>query len=274
MVVRSHRVRRHGIHAHGFHARGVRLCRLELREDTGGQALRADLDPERSVTGRHESRRNQHTRRQRDQHDAGHQRSSAPLAEVQTHLPGRSWATGFYQQLRTSVSAAMASSQPAAVSIFRDRRDYRRNFRRHPERCGFAVTFYAAGGIGSPKSMPHRAHWSASGVSLEPHRGQRRILAPTTINVTNATSESAHQAIATVSGHLWRKPNKLATKADIVRLNITRERRPRWSLIVMASDSMGQNFTQPGGFRRDGLLSHPRRHGDPRRKSRRRAARA
>jgi hypothetical protein len=76
-------------------------------------------------------------------------------------------------------------------------------------------------------------------VIFEPHRGQRAILAPTVINVTNATRESAHQAIATISGHLWRKPNKLATKADIVRLNITRERRPRCSLIVMAPDSMG-----------------------------------
>jgi hypothetical protein len=59
-----------------------------------------------------------------------------------------------------------------------------------------------------------------------------------TINVTKATSESAHQEITTVSGHFWRRPNRLATKADIVRLNITRERRLRCSLMVMAPDSM------------------------------------
>jgi hypothetical protein len=101
------------------------------------------------------------------------------------------------------------------------------------------MRFYAAGGIGSPKSMPQLAHWSALELIFEPHRGQRAILAPTTINATNATSDSAHQAIATVSGHFWRKPKKLAMKAEIVRLNITRERRPSCSLIVMASDSMG-----------------------------------
>jgi hypothetical protein len=59
-----------------------------------------------------------------------------------------------------------------------------------------------------------------------------------TINVTKATSESAHQEIATISGHFWRNPNKLAMKADIVRLNISRERRLRCSLMVMAPDSM------------------------------------
>jgi len=62
--------------------------------------------------------------------------------------------------------------------------------------------------------------------------------APTTINVTNATSETAHQARAAMSGHFCTKPNKLATKADTVRLNITRERRSRCSLIVMVPDFM------------------------------------
>jgi hypothetical protein len=65
--------------------------------------------------------------------------------------------------------------------------------------------------------------------------------------------------MATISGHLWRKPRKLAAKADFVRLNIVRERRPRCSLIVMAPDSMGGESTQPGGLRRDAPLSHPRR---------------
>jgi hypothetical protein len=101
------------------------------------------------------------------------------------------------------------------------------------------MTFYAAGGIGSPKLTPHPAHWSASGLILEPHRGQRAILAPTTINVTKATSESAHHAIATISGHFWRRPNKLAAKADMVRLNVTCELRLRCARIVMAPDSMG-----------------------------------
>jgi hypothetical protein len=100
------------------------------------------------------------------------------------------------------------------------------------------MRFYAAGGIGSPKLTPHPAHWSASGLILEPHRGQRGILAPMKINVTKAASESAHQEIATIGGHFWTRPNKLAAKADIVRLNITCERRLRCALIVMAPDSM------------------------------------
>jgi hypothetical protein len=88
MVVRSHRVRGHGVHAHGFHAGGIRACRLELRDQAGGQAVPADLDPRRPVACRHESQRNEHTRRQCGQHQAGRQRSPSQLAEVQTHLPG------------------------------------------------------------------------------------------------------------------------------------------------------------------------------------------
>jgi hypothetical protein len=117
------------------------------------------------------------------------------------------------------------------------------------------MTFYAAGGIGSRKLTPHPAHWSAWGLILEPQRGQRAILAPTTINVTKATSESAHHVIATIGGHFWRRPNKLAAKADIVRLNVTCERRLRCALMVMAPVSMACNSTQPGGLRRDGRLS-------------------
>jgi len=60
-----------------------------------------------------------------------------------------------------------------------------------------------------------------------------------TINAIKATRESAHQQIASVAGHFWRRPNKPATKAEIVRLNITRERRLRCSLIVRAPDSIG-----------------------------------
>ena len=101
------------------------------------------------------------------------------------------------------------------------------------------MTFYAPGGIGSPKSTPHPEQWSESGLILERHRGQRAILSPMTMNVTSATSESAHQAIATITGVLWRKPNILTTAADIASLNITRERRLRCSLIVLAPDSMG-----------------------------------
>jgi hypothetical protein len=100
------------------------------------------------------------------------------------------------------------------------------------------MTFYPAGGIGSSRLTPHPAHWSASGVILEPHRGHLTILAPMTINATKATSEIAHQVSATISGHFCRRPNKLAAKAEIVRLNITCERRLRCSLIVVAPDSM------------------------------------
>ena len=95
----------HGVHAHGLHAHGVCVWRLDMREHVGGKALPADLDRERPVACRHESRRNEHTRRKRDQHDAGHERSSVPLAGGSSASPRAQFlAAEFYQQKRNSVS--------------------------------------------------------------------------------------------------------------------------------------------------------------------------
>jgi hypothetical protein len=96
----------------GHRVRGACVCRLDMREHVGGKALPADLDRERPVACRHEPRRNEHTRRKRDQQDAGHERLSVPLAGAQAHLPG--FLAGSFAMARCAADVFIGTSSSSA----------------------------------------------------------------------------------------------------------------------------------------------------------------
>jgi hypothetical protein len=108
--IRGHRVRGHGLRRDGVHAHRVCAWIFAMREQLGGKALPTDLERERPAACRHEPRRNERTRRKRDQHDAGYERSPVTLAGAQAHLPrGYPWTGDFTHKSETAWAADIAS---------------------------------------------------------------------------------------------------------------------------------------------------------------------